>query len=646
MPGSGAIISSDNVTQVTELARWGRGVITDIDLSADGQWIAVASGSGVYIHDAHDLSIEPRAIETTGNVTAVSISPAGDKVALVTREYALHLWQVEPLTQLFVADDVIQVQFSPDGSVLAITKGSVGDEFVSSGTLELWDSTDGAVLASYRPGYHLGPRIKFAPSSSRVAVWSQYDDTVHLYDWVENRLVDTRQAILHRESGLEEHQAMIGDLTFLNEDELRFLVVEILSATFVTGRIEIQEADDNALLFSLDRIDYFLAEESEYACNEPTYSADPPEPPVPFHMEASPDTQIVGLHYKGYGGDSVRFYQANGQPLYFIEEGIVDFEFSPDGQTWVAGLRDGRLQVRRLSDGAVQDSLDGYESSVLNVIVSPDNQWVGVVFADEIKVYYRETGNVFYRYPAVEIAFAPDSGTFILGYQDGGIELRNITDGTLINATAAHQDSVTAISYLPSGELLSAGFDCSLHRWQIPDMTLLGSLDNVIVEGQVSGEPVPVRVRDFYVMPDGQSVIGLLYSSDFGVWSIEDWRLIRTPNPDSHATILAIAPDGRYVAAPLYRVPESWDSSVKVVGIEADRVSFSPDGKLFAGTYRDYPQEASADGALKLWDVSSATLVHTLAPPTNSVTVVRFLGDGRLIASAGRDGIVRLWGIP
>src|SRR5690606_952026 len=60
VPDPQAVIHAENVTQITELARWGRGVITDIDLSADGRWIAVASGSGVYIHDSQDLSAEPR----------------------------------------------------------------------------------------------------------------------------------------------------------------------------------------------------------------------------------------------------------------------------------------------------------------------------------------------------------------------------------------------------------------------------------------------------------------------------------------------------------------------------------------------------------------------------------------------------------
>ena len=41
VPHSHQPITTDNVTQLTELARWGRGVINDIALSGNGRWLAV-----------------------------------------------------------------------------------------------------------------------------------------------------------------------------------------------------------------------------------------------------------------------------------------------------------------------------------------------------------------------------------------------------------------------------------------------------------------------------------------------------------------------------------------------------------------------------------------------------------------------------
>ncbi len=583
MPGSGAVITVENVTQMTELGRWGRGVITDIDLSADGQWVAVASGSGVYIHDIHDLSAKPTAIETTGNVTAVSISPTGDKVALVTWGEELQVWQLEPPELLFEGNEVKWVQFSPNGHVLGITKRTIRNNQIRE-TIELWDSRNGMVLASFRPGYEFNPRIEFSPTGSRVAIWSQSDDKVDIYGLeADYSLEETRQAVLHREDGLDYYQPTVSDVVFLTEDELRFLIVEILDYTFVTGRIEVQDADNNNTFFSADGIPS-LTGATKYVCNEPVVYWDAPEPPTPDHLAISPDKQIAAMIYEGpgYGGDfgkytSLRFHRvASGNLLYAIEERVVDIELSPDGQTWVAGLQDGRLQIRRLSDGTVLESVDAYESPILQLAVSPDNQWVGATYVDEVKIYHRADGTLRHRFPATSIAFAPDSQSFALAYLDGHIELRNFTDGNVINTTIAHQDRVTAVSYLPSGELLSAGFDCNLIRWQTPALTPVGALENFTVEGMETGEQVPVRVREFLVMPDGQSVIGLFYGGDFGVWSMQDGQLVRTPDPDyENATnVRAVSFDGTLLAVPDGRVPEPWDDAITFIETEAEVAGF------------------------------------------------------------------------
>ena len=104
LPSTSETITAENAAQLTELARWGRGVIADITVSADGQWVAVAAGSGVYVHNVYDLNAPPRAVETTGNVTAVAVSSDGDKVALYLRHGQLQLWQTEPATLLYTHD--------------------------------------------------------------------------------------------------------------------------------------------------------------------------------------------------------------------------------------------------------------------------------------------------------------------------------------------------------------------------------------------------------------------------------------------------------------------------------------------------------------------------------------------------------------
>ncbi len=651
VPGSGDKITVENAAQVAELAHWGRGTITDIDLSADGNWVAVASGVGVTIHDAHDLAAATRLIPTHGNVSAVSISPTGDKVALVIQQSELQVWQVEPLRQLFMLlDRAEQPQFSPNGAVLGVIR--------SSG-VEILDTNTGSVLSYHN--IEFSPDFTFSPDGSKIAIWSNHGVTVNVYDWQADKWVSQTEATIHSLDTQYEYHPALGDVLFATEEDLRLLVLENMGYVSMTGRIEIQQTDGD-VLYSVSRINP-LTGATKYVCNEPIIYPDPPEPPTPNQMEMSSDAQVAALYYKspGYSGDygeysSMRFYEmTTGEELYSLEEGVVDFELAPDGQTWIAGFQDGRLQVRQLHDGTILDSVDGYDSPILDLTISPDGQQVGVVYVDEVKVYRREDGAVLYRYPAVAISFAPEEVWFALGHADGRIELRSRTDGTLIRQVTGHQDRVTALTFLLTGELLSAGFDCNLRLWDVPALTQVGSLENFMVEGVFTGEQVPVRVRKFLVMPDGFAIMGLFFGGDFAIWSISDGHLIRTPSTEYYTYILAVAPNSRFAVVPDGYEPYSWDSSITFLITEAENAAFSPDSNLLVEGFSGWTPEDGMEGAVQLRVVPSANLLgvvpspdplKTLTPHTDTVMAIAFTPDGQVVISGALDGVIRLWGIP
>jgi WD40 repeat protein/serine/threonine protein kinase len=63
--------------------------------------------------------------------------------------------------------------------------------------------------------------------------------------------------------------------------------------------------------------------------------------------------------------------------------------------------------------------------------------------------------------------------------------------------------------------------------------------------------------------------------------------------------------------------------------------AFHPDGRRLAS--------ASADGSVRIWDVTTGGVLQTLQAHAGHVSAVAFSADGVRLASAGSDGTIRLW---
>ena len=241
-------------------------------------------------------------------------------------------------------------------------------------------------------------------------------------------------------------------------------------------------------------------------------------------------------------------------------------------------------------------------------------------------------------------------------------------------ALNVYPHAVTALAFLPDGDLLTGSGDGTLRRWPAnrtsptqeirahdewlfsivlsPDGTTFatGGGDNIIrlwdvatmrEMGELVGHTDDVHAVVFH--PDGKALFSAGDDRTIRVWDAEGRR--QTQVIDAHEAAipsLAISPDGAWLAsASRDGTARVWrtDTLEAVHQLEHDddvaAVRFSPDGGAVAtGSY---------DKTIKLWKIPSGEHVRTFRGHTDWIFNIAFSPDGGSILSAGRDKSVRVW---
>jgi WD40 repeat protein len=367
--------------------------------------------------------------------------------------------------------------------------------------------------------------------------------------------------------------------------------------------------------------------------------------------------------------------------------------FSPDGRRLAAGSG-GEVRVWDWKDNRVLYTLVGHTRFPISVAFSRDGrQLASASTGDNLKLWGLEGGEPLLRtfpphgHPVGALAFSPDGERLAEANFNRCVNLWNTTTGELC-PPLVHSGNVLSVAFSPDGKrLASSGEDKTVRVWDATTgREILGFRGHKGMCGCVAFSPDPdghrlasasadgtIRVWDatplradekqeVFTFTQPHEVRSVVFApSSQRIASAGTGTLVKiwdtgTGEPgiliNAHATVvfsLAWHPEGRRIAS------VSWNGQQNTVqvwearngelaftlppGTECYAVAFSPDGRyLVTGSERD----------VQVWDVQRGDApnrqpVGTLGTHKREIRGLVFSRDGKHLASASGDGVVKLW---
>jgi WD40 repeat protein len=347
----------------------------------------------------------------------------------------------------------------------------------------------------------------------------------------------------------------------------------------------------------------------------------------------------TGARIATTGGTSAKLWRVDTGALVAttrMAKPVTDAVFSPDGRlVAVSGnstsvlLVDARLGrvVRRLDHG----------DRITSVAFGPGEGLVVTTGADGVaRLWDTETGKRVRQLRAdageiLDAAFSPRGTLIATVYSDGTGRVWSITSGAVLTTLVGHTNPVTGVAFSPDGfHVVTSSPDRTARVWKADNGDQLAVL---------VGHRESVGTATF--SPDGKSVLTASEDGTARTWDPATeprMRLVlRSSGPVAGASF-AGGGDLSLVAGPgqsarLVRVADGGVVRTFHARRPVAAAAASPGGKLVA---------VAAGRRVTLFDLRSGGRKGQLVQP-GGVSAVAFAPGGRELATAGSDGIGRIW---
>jgi WD40 repeat protein len=603
-------ISPDNAGRLAEIAHFGEGTLMQAQWSRDEQTITAVGALGTFQYSSATLS-ETASYSSHIPLTGVAQRADGNWVAvgsLGEHTQVLDIQTGRVITDFIAGEPPI---LSPNGLYVA---------YGGRNSLLTWDLTAGRPPMTLHSFDNGNVPAAFSPNG-RMLAKVQFSNSIRVWDTNTGLIVDA----------LGGPAQPISALAF-----------------DANGRRLAATAGGTAWIWTIQSgappqtyTVYFDPDTNVSAPRQVTAVAISPDDAI---LAAGTSEREVWLFDRQTGSVFSR--------LTGLAASIQQVQFSPDGTRLLALDADGALAVWDVAHG-----------QLLQKTTDHTGQIGGFVFRDDGQLSAWENNTAWVLRPS-DVAplqtISVLSGTIFAAGPDGGklavyspyhISLWDGRSGVL-QRTLPDDASETEVGYYPRRTLYGAEFTADSKR-----LLYFGTGGTWLYDSS-NGHFLQYFLENASNLaafsPDGAHLV-LCYGPDdcrLDIWDMKTGYHAQTL--ESHfgyyesAVQAAYLPDGLHIAAIVSAQQdkfELWDASTgrKLAQLDWPQSSLttlalSPDGRLAA--------LGQGDGHIALLDLSSLKVLAQLDGHRGAVNHLAFARDGRYLASAGVEGVIRIWGLP
>ena len=637
--GTGVGLWWYDVSSMLPISLWEteRGLISSVDFSHDGKWIVIGSWDQVIkVLDVQTgecvTQLEGQdafgGLACSSNGRWIATADMNGVVKVLDVQRGVCLAQMDRGTHEFQPNDISQLEFSPDGELLAAT--AQNPEVYLDEDQPLNPDTEGYQTYVWHP--ETGEAIvKFAgrdfvfSSDSCLLAGAAADETLNDANRVDRCVsvwdVTTGERIAH----FTGHSDWVDDITFSSCGE--FLVSS--------------SRDKSLRVWDLAKgVKKKVYTNSETDWGLPFYSPEGKLSTAVFrHENATVAIDIWGVEPRErrqtiellVGSVGARWFiecpqlaiayalsskQADGKTQTFPTLCEPDFPWPYPKVAWLdnqtlASTRDyPGIELWDVIKKCPRETLLKDEYTHTYTIL-PCGRILGTNLRNETKVWDVSKPDepiAEFTVPkepsdwVIHEVFAPTGDRLAAGSREGTVYVWNFQNPEEPTLLTGHTDYVTSLAFSPDGKrLVSGARDDTTRLWNVE-----------------SGEPIatlpmdePRTTMGIAFSPCGELIAGGM-DDEIRLWCAEQLTTLRTiPQPENNRRTYTIA--------------------------------FSPCGKyLVSGTWWRRGMEKMA---IRLWEVATGENIHTFWGHTTDVQSLAFSPDGKMLASGGFDGTILLWDV-